>query len=326
MKKDISFVIAAYNTEQYIECCIDSILQQGLKSFEIIIVNDGSSDHTGEIAKKYEKLFENVKLIEQKNSGVSVARNAGLAVAQGEYICFVDSDDFFTEDSVAEMLRHCKKNQLDVIRGQYKILDDETGEYMPHEIVPLSYYGKTMIGEKYLCSSVDSKHIEVVPWLGLYRTSYLKNNGIDFPAGIGYTEDHLFFLRVLLGEGVRVMEIDKYIYVYRSRGGSATKTPSVKQAEDIASIVCKELEQIESKAFSKEGMSAALRYTSATYYQLTRIYGMISKSYRKKVWSLLSAEKKKLCLKNAYDRHQWIKLFLFNYFPGLVSYIYDRRK
>lgn len=323
---NITFVIAAYNTEQYIESCIDSILQQKLKNIEIIVVNDGSSDRTSEIVRKYEEQYDNIRLIDQKNSGVSAARNVGLNLARGEYVCFVDSDDFFTEGSAVKMLQLCKDNDLDVIRGQYKILDDDTSVYMPHEVVNLPYYEKTMFGEEYLCCAIESKHIEVVPWLGLYRTSYLKNNEITFPVGIGYSEDHLFFLQVLLGQNARIMEISNYIYVYRSRGGSATKTPSFKQAEDVATIVSKELKLINATSLSEKGRDAALRYMSATYYQLTRIFGMISKEYRRKVCSLVSLENKELCLKYAYDRHQWIKLFLFNFFPDFVSFIYDRRK
>ena len=106
----ISIIVPVYNAEKYLSRCIDSILRQTFADFELILVNDGSSDKSKEICEKYLESDPRIKLINQENSGVSAARNTGLDNASGEYIGFVDSDDFIEKNMYEELYNILKKN------------------------------------------------------------------------------------------------------------------------------------------------------------------------------------------------------------------------
>ena len=100
----ISIIVPVYNTEKHIERCLDSIMKQDYPNFEVILVNDGSTDESGIIIQKYKEKYKNISYIKQENKGVGAARNAGIKVAKGDYISFVDSDDFIMEDYCSHLL------------------------------------------------------------------------------------------------------------------------------------------------------------------------------------------------------------------------------
>lgn len=110
----ISVIIPVYNSKNYLECCLESVINQTFKNLEIIIVNDGSSDGSKEICELYAKKDSRIKLINQENQGVSAARNKGLDIAQGEYIGFVDSDDFVKQDMYEKLYKLITDNKADI--------------------------------------------------------------------------------------------------------------------------------------------------------------------------------------------------------------------
>ncbi len=122
----ISVIVPVYNVEEYIHRCIDSILAQTFKEFELILVDDGSPDQSGKICDEYALIDSRIKVIHKKNGGLSDARNAGLEVAQGEYIGFVDSDDFIESDMYEKLLEACKENSSQIAMcGRYNVLGEE---------------------------------------------------------------------------------------------------------------------------------------------------------------------------------------------------------
>ena len=116
----VSIIVPIYNVEKYLKRCIDSLINQTLKNIEIILVNDGSQDHSGEIANEYQK-YKNVKIIHKKNGGLSSARNAGIKIATGEYIGFVDSDDYVELDMFEYLYNNAKKNNSDIAACGYTV-------------------------------------------------------------------------------------------------------------------------------------------------------------------------------------------------------------
>lgn len=98
MNEKISVIIPVYNCEKYLNKCVDSVLNQTYTNYEIILIDDGSTDRSSEICDKYEKVSKKVKVLHQKNSGVSQARNNGVDIAEGKYICFLDSDDYIEKE------------------------------------------------------------------------------------------------------------------------------------------------------------------------------------------------------------------------------------
>ena len=124
--KKLSFIVPIYNVEQYFRKCVDSLLRQDYSDYEIILVDDGSTDNSSQICDEYVRAFENgdlkleIKCIHQENGGLSAARNAGLRVAKGEYVCFVDSDDYWEENVLGGLMEQIEKEQLDVLRFDYQ--------------------------------------------------------------------------------------------------------------------------------------------------------------------------------------------------------------
>ena len=117
----ISIIIPMYNCEKYIKRCLDSLVNQTYKNMEIIVINDGSKDSSGEIVQTYVKKYSNVKLINKKNAGVSSARNLGIKESTGKYVAFVDSDDWCEKQMYSEMMKLTEKIDCDIICSGYKI-------------------------------------------------------------------------------------------------------------------------------------------------------------------------------------------------------------
>ena len=110
----ISVVVPVYNVEKYLERCVDSIIKQTYKNLDIILVDDGSQDNSGKICDKYKEKYNNIQVIHQKNQGLSIARNNGLAIAEGNYITFIDSDDWIKKDMIESLFNAMHKYKADI--------------------------------------------------------------------------------------------------------------------------------------------------------------------------------------------------------------------
>lgn len=169
---EVSIIIPVYNNEQYIEKCIQSVLNQTFENFEVIVINDGSTDKSGEILEKLNREDSRIILIEQKNQGVAVARNRGMNKATGKYITFVDGDDYLKNDYIEKMYNLAEKEKLDmVICGLTYV--DEGGKELDR-IVPGVY--KRMENEEWTfrISAVCSH---------LYRRELWKKYDVNFQSG-----------------------------------------------------------------------------------------------------------------------------------------------
>lgn len=318
----LSFIVPVYNVEDYILDCLNSIIAQKCEGYEIIIINDGSTDNSLSIVENYVKNLKNVKLITKENEGISVARNIGLENAVGEYVCFIDSDDFYKIDFAQHFLDICYKYDLDIIRGVYGIYDDESKQYLSHEVPNMTYANTVLKGKDFLLYSINEHSNEVVPWLGFYKKEFLIKNNLFFPVGVSYEEDQLFFLEAILNKECKIYQTNIEFYAYRKRNGSATKTPTLKQVKDIIFVVNNENRIVQSLSLEEKYYSAAKKYICSSLYQLTSIYGRLKKDDKKKVSKLFSTSMGNECIKYSYDNHQKIKIFLFTYLRWSVDLIY----
>ena len=208
----------------YLKECLDSVIAQDVprRSYQIICVDDGSSDGSGEILDRYSETTENMIVIHQKNSGVSAARNVGIAKADGEYLWFVDADDFIAEHSLARLMRIMNEKPSDVFFVLPIAFKDGTDTYRYHGAdVPADASSKTY--EKWL-------------WTRLYRRQIIIQNKVRFITGLAYAEDNLFcaLLRPFVKKET---EIDCVAYFYRQRGDSVSGTPT-KDKIDILIHTC----------------------------------------------------------------------------------------
>lgn len=232
----LSFIIPVYNVEQYLNECIDSILNQINDECEIILVDDGSTDLSGKICDEYSEKYKHIDVVHKKNSGPSDARNIGISMAKGKYIAFVDSDDRVADGCIEEIIKWCNESQVDVCFMQaIKFYPDGSMEDMADEIE-----------RQY----VDKKEkLEVLEYLStrpkfpgsactkLFRTEFLKSISIFFPQNVGYAED-LYFVRDSILEAKCYDVLDSKYYQYRqNRVESRTSSASSNLFEGIERFI-----------------------------------------------------------------------------------------
>ena len=174
----VSIVIPVYNVENYLIQCLDSVVSQTYEFLEIILVNDGSTDRSGEICNKYAENDKRIKVFHLDNSGSAEARNKGLDIATGKYVMFLDSDDYLEKDGIEKLLVLAETKALDMVCGRYKIVD-EFGKILDiseTNILLNKINNNIITGEKYLSNN------GLVPaiWIYFYSKMYLDEIELRF--------------------------------------------------------------------------------------------------------------------------------------------------
>ena len=236
MDKKLSFVLPVYKVEKYLHQCLDSILLQATPECEVVLVDDGSPDRSGAICDEYAAKYPNVKVTHIPNGGNSAARNLGVDLAEGKYICFVDSDDYIDADAVPKMLEWINREDADVCFLQAtKVFPDGTlvplGEGMTHE----GLYGKSR--EEALAFMATCSKYPGGPWAKLIRRELLTENNIRFPSDRRLCEDLFYTLDIYLA-AEKFDALDFPYYYYRqSVAGSITSNVTPRYYFDKASFV-----------------------------------------------------------------------------------------
>lgn len=243
MKKyRISVIIPVYNAEEYIHTCIDSLLNQILKDIEIIIVDDGSTDNSAEILDEYAQIYKNIKVIHQTNQGPAVARNVGLENASGEYIGFVDSDDYVANDFYEILYNTAIKNSIDiVISDYYNVIGDVATHCGNFQIPPQQVIDKQ--GMKSIIAKANESRVLWFSWKGIYKTELIKKSNIIYPVELRLGEETIFCLECFLCAS-SMYYIDKPFYYYVQTPDSLTR---LKYKENL-------LKQLEDLYFSKKNV------------------------------------------------------------------------
>ncbi len=217
----ISIIIPVYNVENYIRRCLDSIVNQTYQNIEIIIINDGSPDKCGTICDEYKELDSRIIVIHKKNEGVSVARNSGLLIASGDYVYFLDSDDYLTENTIEILYKNAIKSNADITISNH-IFFDENGFHWKRSNYKISSIDK----KNFMDSSLRFKYFfgksfGVQVWNKLYKTSFIKENNVDFDRDLYIAEDFLFNFK-LFTHKPKICLINDYTYYYFQNTKSVT--------------------------------------------------------------------------------------------------------
>lgn len=209
----LSLIVPVYNTEPYLAQCLDSLLSQSWKDLEIICVNDGSTDGGAQILGGYARRDARIRLIEQKNQGLSAARNAGLQAATGEYICFIDSDDCLWPDACKRLVYEIMGKQPDLIVFGATTMPEEAMKKDPWLRAVLSP-GDVMLRDGNLRAAMFQPGVMPFVWRNCIRASLLKEEGLLFDPDVRYGEDTLFQI-CLLPMCRRISFISDRLYAYR---------------------------------------------------------------------------------------------------------------
>lgn len=221
----LSFIVPVFNTKEYLSQCLDSLLAQDISDYEIICVNDGSTDGSSDILASYARSHPNLVVIHQPNSGVAAARNTGLASARGQYIWFVDSDDLIRENTLSMLARALEETDCDLLEiGGYQFVEtlsaeeQAMGAELPDNVPgPGSVVWRSLIRREFLlCRNLNFRHPELT-----------------------HGEDGQFMYELSM-ENPKVAELDEPLYFYRLRAGSAETAASyqsrLKRLKSLASV------------------------------------------------------------------------------------------
>ncbi|CAM4217327.1 glycosyltransferase family 2 protein [Paenibacillus typhae] len=213
MKPEISIIVPIYKVEMYLRKCVDSILAQTFRDFELILVNDGSPDNCGEICEHYKELDPRVKVIHKQNGGLSDARNYGIDIAAGKYIGFVDSDDWIKPDMFEALHGLITAHNADIaVCGHVEV---EDGVYVDKEF---SHEVRVYNNEEAFKKLLEDTEIKNLAWDKLYKAELFAK--VRYPVG-RYFED-MFATYKLFMQAEKVVSLDSPKYLYLRRGDSIT--------------------------------------------------------------------------------------------------------
>ena len=209
----VSVIIPVYNGAEFLVSSMRSIMEQSYRDLEIIVVDDGSTDNSYEIAQKLAEEDNRIQIIRQENSGVSAARNNGIAQAKGEYITFVDADDLLVENAV-EVMVDAAKTGADLVIGSHEEFRGNNRKTVIHREAEYSY-------EKVKKELAEINRLMQFPWGRLYKRVVIVQNAILFDRTVPFGEDHIFNLQYCR-HAEKIVVCDKCVYKYRLGGPASS--------------------------------------------------------------------------------------------------------
>lgn len=212
----VSIIVPVYNKEKYLRDCVDSILQQTYKDFELILVDDGSKDSSWNIIKEYADKEERVLPVHQENAGVSAARNAGLDRAQGKWICFVDADDYLPKDGLQILVEHGEKSNADIVNANATRVENDK------QFKIFNFNNEIVKGNIY------PRLVHFAPWAQLFKRSIIEEHHLRYVKGLAYSEDNVFILYYSLYAS-SIEFVNDSVYNYRINFDSAIQNKDYKK-------------------------------------------------------------------------------------------------
>lgn len=280
-----SIIVPVYNVEKYLNQCVDSILKQTYDNYEIILIDDGSTDSSGKICEEYKrKVPDKINVIHQKNGGLSKARNVGLSCAKGEYVLFLDSDDFLLKEDVVEKLADSCCGQ-DMIAFEWKEIFE--GDMLA--LTEISYQDfdipGTIDGASFLEKILDiHPGIPWYSWMYAYKRAYIQEKQFVFQEGRAY-EDILFTPRAVLN-ATAISILPYRVYGYRrSRLGSITATVKYKNLYDHLFAAASNVKMVQAIRQLNEDLKRKLlsNFAEGYFSVMINVYALANKEDRKKI-------------------------------------------
>lgn len=315
----ISVIIPVYNVEKYLDVCVSSVCNQSYDNLEIILIDDGSSDRSGQICDNWENRDKRIVVIHQLNKGVSAARNSGLSIARGEYIGFVDSDDEIETEMYEKLFQKLIQSQCQMAMCAYETIDEEGNlckrafEDIPESILTTEHYLEL------INVNVRNHCALAVAWNKLYSSKILEE--LRFPEGTVHEDE--FFLNDVLARVNKTVVLQEPLYKYRQREQSimhisfSAKRLSYFYAVRNRLILCEEQKYGENcvRLTARECVESGVRFW------LFITYGKeVPAEERKRFYKdVLEVERKYIRYGTLKQRVLWI---LFQFTPNLLGMVY----
>lgn len=313
----ISFILPVYKVEDYLRECVESLTCQTYKNFEIILVDDGSPDGCPVLCDQLATEDDRIVVLHKSNGGLSDARNAGLKIASGDYVVFVDSDDkWMGKESLGKLIELVKRYpecQFYGFNCQYYYPDTNTYnkwvQYTNNILTPIS-------GSYAMCSLVESGTMPMSSCMKLISRQWITDVQITFKVG-QIAEDIPWFIN-LLDKCDKCVFINDYIYVYRqNRAGSITATGGERSFNSLLDIVKNELNLIEGRSFTTEAKDALLSFLA---YEVSIMISCVC-SLSKEKQTVARKELKQLCWLLKYTQNPKVRVVgrIYNIFGYAVT-------
>lgn len=274
----VSIIVPFFNVEEYVEECISSVLTQLVEDWELLLINDGSTDNSGAICHEYANKDNRIKVINKANTGVSDTRNIGLNIAQGDYILFLDADDYWYDNTALEKLvQAAEKYDLDIVRGEYKAVDKDGNDLFCRKLTEnrAENLGKVLGNSVFLDKIIEREFF--LP-LCLIKKDCIKD--IRFNTNRIFLEDIEFFIK-LLEKPIKSMYIGKRFYAYRKHQSSVSSRNIKKKLEDafnLCDLYCTLENRIEDKDLRESYIMRAADY----YIRTLRTISEVKEFYQKR--------------------------------------------
>ncbi len=279
-----SVIIPVYNVEKYLAECVDSVLGQTFTDFELILVDDGSKDASGALCDAYAAKDPRVKVIHKENGGLSDARNVGTAAAVGDYIVYIDSDDYLSDTDFLEKIYEKAKDGSDIICYKFKKYYEDTKTFSKCDFAFPEFEQHITLAEKvnYL---VKTNSFYCSAWSKSIKRSLLCDNGITFEKGL-LGEDQEWYYHVLL-KATSIAGVDKDYIVYRQRANSITSSWKMKNLTDCIYVVDKWQKQIAEAQIDADYKAALLNSVAKLYCNLLIGYTTFNDKQKKTQYAKL---------------------------------------
>lgn len=312
---DLSIIVPVYNVEKYVRPCLESILRQGLdeERYEIIIVNDGSTDHSMEMIADIIDAHPNISVINQENLSLSVARNNGIAQAKGEYILMPDSDDLIIDNSLSPLLEKALETKADLVVADFLEMDDDAITNIK-DISQTEPVFKQKTGEELFLEDLNPRQCYV--WRTLFKKAFLNEHKISFIPGICYQD--VPFTHECCIKARKCIRTHWLLNIYRkNRDGSATFSFSKKKATDFCIVIAKTWELTRIGGLSPQVLEKLKEnnYVSFSSLSYSVLFGIKDFSQRVAILKYLKQLAPDLAFENGMKEK--ILTFLFRNVPQL---------
>lgn len=279
----VSIIVPIYNIRDYLPECVDSLRNQTLSDIQIILVDDGSTDGSGQIIDSFAAQDARILALHKENGGQSSARNMGFLYAAGEYILYVDGDDYVIPETVERLYTAAKEHNADIVHGD---LLNDADRLKDSAFRKLSFENKKTSVLSYIKEVIEKEIYDIVPFLYLVRKTYLEQHNFRFAEGYFY-EDQLYTMQLLSHPEASIVKIRFPFYYYRmDRPGSTTNHMTLKKGMDSA-YICKEMYKYIRQHIQDENKTCYDAILLISLYQYYRVYLRMKRRDRKRVWEAL---------------------------------------
>lgn len=322
----VSIIVPVYNTSKYLRQCVESVLTQSYNNWELLLINDGSTDNSGTICDMYSSQDNRIKSIHKDNSGVSNTRNIGLDFATGKYVIFLDSDDYWCDSMILEKLVNlADKYDIDIVRGEYKAVNEDGEDLFYAKTRKINY--SRIYDSAYFIENIINGEFFLV--LALIKKDAI--GGCRFNTNQIFLEDMRFYSQLML-QDLRCMYLPHIFYAYRKNILGVSNRPNVKKLQDSFNM-CSVFNELSLRASDTELRKYYRRYSVMMYYwtldtlsedpyyidRINIIKALALMDLREKV--LNWGKEYKVCVPIEVHVPTWLGVILFRFRHKIGSYV-----